>query len=115
MHEIGIAETVLESIRAELLLRPGSRGVEIGLKVGELSGVEADALRFAFDALTAGTELEPLRIHIESCPRRYLCLKCDREYASDDWELVCPHCGEREARRIGGDELELSYLELEEK
>jgi len=115
MHEIGIAESVLESVRAELGKRPGSRGVEIGLKVGELSGVEPEALRFSLESLVLGTDLEPMRVQIETCLRRYRCSSCNAEFPADEWDIVCPRCGGRETQRIGGDELELSYLELEEE
>ena len=114
MHEIGIAASVLESVRAELARRPHSRGVEVGLKIGDLSGVEPDALRFSFQALLAGSELEGLRIEIEACPRRYRCAVCGREYVAQGWELACPECGDLKPQCIGGTELELSYLELEE-
>jgi Zn finger protein HypA/HybF involved in hydrogenase expression len=31
-----------------------------------------------------------------------------------DYRMDCPACGSTETRCIGGDELELSYLEVEE-
>jgi hydrogenase nickel incorporation protein HypA/HybF len=114
MHEIGIAASVLESVRAELARHPGSRGLEVGLKVGELSGVEPEALRFSFQALLAGSELAELHVEIEACPRRYRCPRCGMEYIAPGWELACPECGERNAQCVSGTELELSYLELEE-
>lgn len=114
MHEIGIAESVLETVRTELSRHPGARGVEIGIKVGELSGVEPDALQFSFQALLSDTDLEPLRVNIETCPRRYRCRCCGLDYTVDGWDLACPGCGETNVERIGGDELEISYLDLEE-
>jgi len=31
-----------------------------------------------------------------------------------DWELTCPKCGEARSTCIGGTELDIAYLELEE-
>lgn len=114
MHEISIAVSVLDAVKAELARHPGSRGLEVGLRVGELSGVEPDALRFSFQALLAGSELEGLRVAIEPCPRRYRCPACGWEYAVQGWKLACPECGDGKPQCVGGNELELSYLELEE-
>jgi len=52
MHEIGIANAIIEAGQIEAARRAGSRLVRIGVRVGTLSGVDNDALRFAFTALT---------------------------------------------------------------
>jgi len=115
MHEIGIAESVLETVRAEMDRHPGARGVEVGIKVGELSGVEPEALRFSFQVLVSGTDLEPLRVSIETSDRRYRCRGCGLEYAPAGWDLACQECGQQQPERIGGEELEICYLDLEEE
>lgn len=114
MHELGIANSVLEAARAEMQRRPGARLVKIGLRVGELAGVDPEALRFGFDALASGTDLETASLEIEFCPRRQRCPACGREFTVVDFEVACPGCGESRTECIGGDELSLAYLEVEE-
>jgi len=64
MHELGIANSVLEAVEAEAKQR-AAKPVKVGLRVGELSGVEPDSLAFGFEALTAGTEWQGLELAIE--------------------------------------------------
>lgn len=55
MHELGIAQSLLDLVTREVAGRPGARVTAVHLRVGELAGVEAEALGFAFDALKPGT------------------------------------------------------------
>jgi len=69
MHEMGIASSVIEAVRAEAARRPGARVIRVGLRIGELSGVERDSLSFCFEALTRETELENAVLAIEGASR----------------------------------------------
>lgn len=113
MHELGIANSVLEAVRAEAQQHPGARVLRVGVRVGELAGVDPDALNFCFESLVKGTEFELLALVIESTPRRHRCPQCNRMFAVVDYSFACPDCGETATRCVGGDELELSYLEVE--
>jgi hydrogenase nickel incorporation protein HypA/HybF len=114
MHELSIANSVLDAVRAEIARRPGPRLLKVGLRVGELAGVDPEALSFGFQALVKGTEFEPATLEIESCPRRHRCRECGLEFTVRDYNTACPDCGASRTECISGDELELAYLELEE-
>jgi len=114
MHEIGIANSILDAVKAEMGKRPGSVPRSVGVRVGELSAVDPDALRFAFDVLRKGTNLECLEFEIETCPRRHLCPKCNCEFIVVELDSRCPQCGREPTKCISGDQLEIAYLELEE-
>jgi hydrogenase nickel incorporation protein HypA/HybF len=114
MHEIGIAAAIIEAGQAEAARRPGSKVVCIGVRVGVLSGVDNDALRFAFNALVAGTDLESWKCEIENCRRRNRCQECGYEFESDVYDASCPRCAFGDIVLVGGDELELAYVEVEE-
>lgn len=87
MHEMGIANSVLEAVHKELHRHPRHRVAKVGLWIGEFAGVDRESLKFCFEALVKGTEFEPLELEIE-------------------W------CRVEDGRR--GDELDLVYLELED-
>ena len=55
MHEVGVAASILESVEAEARCRPEDRFIAVGVRIGELSNVDKDALEFAFEALTRNT------------------------------------------------------------
>jgi hydrogenase nickel incorporation protein HypA/HybF len=113
VHELSIAQSLVESIRAELFARGNPRLTRAGVVVGELSGVQPDALKFSFDVIVQGTELEQAALDIEFVPLKYRCRVCSHEFAVVAYEIGCPSCGSLETTAVGGDELRLSYLELE--
>ena len=115
MHELSIANSILETVRAEAQQRPGVRIVKVGVRVGELSGVVPEALSFGFEALVRGTDLEPLTLEIEFCPRRHRCARCGQIFSVPDYTVACPDCGEAGTEFVSGDELHISFLEIEEE
>lgn len=115
MHEIGIASSILESVADESRRRPGVQVLAVGVRIGELACVDKDALDFAFEALTRNTAWQSLKLQIEYCPRRQKCLACYEEFAAQDLDLACPRCGANLSTCIGGTELDIAYLELEEE
>lgn len=114
MHEIGIANSIIEAGQAEAARRTGSKLVRVGIRIGVLSGVNNDALRFAFTALTQGTELDTVDFEIQNCPRINRCLDCGHEFESAIYSDPCPCCASQAITWVGGDELELAYVDVEE-
>ena len=114
MHELGIANSVLEAVRVELGRHPGASPVRVAVRVGELAAIDPQALAFSFQALTAGTEWENVPLDIQTLPRLHHCPACGITFRVIEYGFVCPGCGESRTRCVGGDELELAYLELEE-
>ncbi|SRR5579872_86332 len=114
MHEMGIANSVLEAVRTEMARYPGTLACKVALRVGEMTAIDQEALRFCFDAITRDTDLEALELAIEICPRRHRCRNCQEEFVVVDHSFRCPKCASLETEFAGGDELELAYLEVEE-
>jgi hydrogenase nickel incorporation protein HypA/HybF len=114
MHELGIATSVLQEARQEAQRHAGARLRKIRLRVGELSGVNAEALRFGFEVLARESKLEPLELEIESCPRRQRCPACGLTFTVAKYDLTCPACGNAQTEFVSGDELEVASLELED-
>lgn len=114
MHELGIASAVLDAVRDEAEKRPGARVTRIGLRVGDLAGVDRDALCFSFEVLVQGTEFDKLALQIESCPIKYRCRACGENFVVSDYLTSCPQCRLPDTECVGGTELELAFLELEE-
>ncbi len=114
MHELGIASAVLDQVRSELEKHPGARATRIGVRVGDLSGVDCDALSFSFEVLVKDTEFEKLTLDIQSCPVRYRCRKCEEAFTVNDYVTLCPRCNLPDTECVSGAELELAFLELEE-
>jgi len=114
MHEMGIANSILSGVATELERRPGARAVKVGVRIGELAGVDPDALNFAFEALTLDTPLAGLVLDVEYRAPRGRCRDCSHEFEMRDFGLQCPSCRGANSECISGDELEFAYLEVEE-
>jgi hydrogenase nickel incorporation protein HypA/HybF len=93
--------------------RPNAALRAIGLRLGEVSGVQRDSLDFCFECLVKETALEHVQLKIEICPLRHRCRTCGNDAMPVDG-LVCPACGSSDFAFDGGDELDVAYLELEE-
>ena len=114
MHEVGIANSILEAARSEMALHTGACLRRVTVRIGELAGVDPEALQFCFDALTRDTEFAELKLEIEVCPRRHLCPACGAEFVVADYDFRCNRCGEEKTRFMSGDQLELVSLEMEQ-
>ncbi len=65
MHEMGIAQSVIEIAERTLAGRPGATLHGIGLRLGELSGVDTESLTFCFDCLKGETACAGAVLRIE--------------------------------------------------
>jgi hydrogenase nickel incorporation protein HypA/HybF len=114
MHELGIASSIFEAVQTEARQRPGSRVSRVGVRVGEFSSVDPEALRFSFEVLVKDTPFSPLPLEIELSPLRHRCPKCGNLFVVADFATTCPRCSEPRTACVGGMELEMTFLELEE-
>ncbi len=114
MHEVGIANAILEAVRLESARYATARPRRVSVRIGELAAVDPDSLRFCFEALIQDTELSDLELEIEFCPRRQRCPTCGAEFTVVDYDFRCARCGEEKTDFVSGDQLELASLEMEE-
>ncbi|MGA2134348.1 MAG: hydrogenase maturation nickel metallochaperone HypA [Bryobacteraceae bacterium] len=113
MHEMSIAASMLETVQAEAV-RHKAHVRAVGVKIGQLSGVDTESLRFCFDALVQDTDLAPLKLEIEALPWRNRCRQCARDFAVEEFRTECPQCGSPETELSAGNELEFAYMEIDE-
>jgi len=114
MHEMGIANSILEAVRAESRRYPDARLAKVGVRIGELAAIDREALEFCFEVLARDTDLDGLLLEIEICPRRHCCRHCRTEFTVHNYDFECPDCHSTASDCISGDELQLAYLEVED-
>lgn len=108
MHELSIAESVVEAV----LAGTDDRHVQtVRLKVGRLSGVVPDALSFCFGLATAHTRLEGAVLEIDQPDGRAHCRECSRDFTVDDLILLC-ECGSADVEVVAGRELQVTSVEV---
>ncbi len=112
MHEAGIALNLIEAVQSRLEALPHGHVAAIHVTIGELSGVSAEALEFAFHCLAAGTSLETTRLVFEVVPLAMRCDACGRTSPVADLVFRCPACGSERTTVVGGRELEVRTVDV---
>lgn len=113
MHELSIAHAVISTAADTAARHDAARVTAIRLRIGTLSGVVPDALRFAFDVAAAGSVAEGATLEIDEVPITVHCRPCaaDVELA-DVHTFRCPRCGFPTAEVVGGRELEIVSITI---
>jgi hydrogenase nickel incorporation protein HypA/HybF len=114
MHELTIVTSVLSQLDELKKQHAGAQFTKVGLRVGALAGLDVECLRFGFECVIKGTDWEQLKLEVEEVDRRQRCPKCNTEFKAENWDTVCPQCGEVETIIIAGEELQIAYVEVEE-
>lgn len=113
MHEMSLAESVLQLIE-DAAVREGFRHVRsITLEIGRLSAVEPDAMRFCFDAVIRGSIAEGASLEIVEQPGGGWCAQCGEQVEVDDRIAQCPKCGGFQVTLNRGTDMKLKALEVE--
>ncbi len=113
MHELSIAQSIADAAREHASQNGGRRVLRIGVRVGEISGVAIEALQFCFEMTVKHTDLDGAVLELEPVPVRYLCAACGHAFHPVEFLADCPACGATSASMVAGDELGMSFLELE--
>lgn len=112
MHELSIAQSLLEILEQEAKARGAAKVTRVKLRIGALSGVVREALEFAFEVASGGTVAEGASLEIEEVPVRIRCPRCGVLEQEGPF-LVCPRCGEVGVL-LSGRELEIDSMEIED-
>jgi hydrogenase nickel incorporation protein HypA/HybF len=112
MHELSImAEAVRMAVDAAKSAGK-SRVLALRLRVGTLSGVVPDAMRFAFDVVCSDTMAAGASLEIESVPAACWCAACRAEFECADFFNECPRCHNVSGELRRGRELEIASVEM---
>ena len=92
MHEMSIAEGILK-IAFDVMNKNNCSTIRsIGLKVGEMSGVEIESLTMAFNVLTKNSPADGALLKINRVPITAVCNKCRKTFHVDRYNFFCPEC-----------------------
>ncbi|MBI5492061.1 MAG: hydrogenase maturation nickel metallochaperone HypA [Deltaproteobacteria bacterium] len=111
MHELSITRSMLEVVAREMKKSGVKRLKKVSIRVGELTAVEPDALRFCFDESIKGTPLEGAALDIENVPLSGKCDRCGTEFRIEAFSNACPKCGGNDIERTAGTELDIISIE----
>lgn len=112
MHELSIAQNILDLVNEQLPARDRTRLKSIRLRIGELAGVVPESLEFCITAITSGTEYEGITLALDRVPFVVECKTCGTKSTNDEGLFLCSSCFGIDLKLISGDELELISVEL---
>jgi hydrogenase nickel incorporation protein HypA/HybF len=110
MHEVMIAqqlmERVLECVRSNRL----SSVQEIEVEVGVMQAVVPDALQTAFEVVAENTVLQGTVLRILEAPVQAQCRGCGETYSPTPQDFACPQCHQADLKLVGGNDILLKAV-----
>ena len=116
MHEMGIAMQIIKIAVASIpadLKKPQVKRVNI--KVGKLSAVVPESLRFCFQIAVQDTPLCDAELNIEEIPLKIRCTDCNVEWTAHEPVFVCRNCNGTSVEMLSGRELDITSIEVIDK
>ena len=110
MHEASLAGGILRVVEDAAARERFTRVKRLTLEAGALAGVEVRALRFALEAMMAGTVLDGAAIEIDEPAGTAWCMPCGRSVEIAARTDACPSCGRWQLTPTGGTELKVREL-----
>ena len=108
MHELSLANDILQAIRNESQKMGGKRVREIRARIREsIHHMEDYSLGTCFEAVAKGTIAEGAKVTIEIIPPTLRCKECDFTFLAQSSALVCPSCRKSKLELIDADEIDL--------
>ena len=112
MHEMSLAEGVLQVIEDAARAQDFSTVTAVWLEIGELSGVEVEAMKFCFDAVMRDSIAAGARLEIIVTPGSAWCMTCSKSVPMKELFGECPDCGGHQMQVNGGTEMRVKELEV---
>lgn len=115
MHELAIAQHLVQVVESHACEAEADRVVAIDLKLGSQSHIDDDSLRFHFELLTQGNGslAQGAEIRVRRVPMRLRCANCEADYTPEGADYRCPDCGDIGQLQDVGDEIMLASIEVD--
>lgn len=113
MHEFSLARNLVELACAEAAAAGARRVRQLHCRAGVLRQVDEVLMQGAFEIARCGTLCEGATLTIEKTRMTARCPSCGERFAVHEWNSDCPACGTAGTDLAGGDELELTSIEVE--
>jgi hydrogenase nickel incorporation protein HypA/HybF len=117
MHEMSIADALLQGVLDAAAKSRLVRVQEVMLDVGKVRLVVPEALELAWTIVSEGTVAAGSLLRIREVPIEAACRRCGRVYPADVDNYLCPGCGQADVEIVAGDDIMLTSVvgEVEEQ
>ena len=113
MHELSLASSVLEIARRSVPRDARLRVVRV--IAGPMRAIDPDAMQFAWQSVTVEAGDENVQLELDLRPWTLRCPECGCAWNSEQLDCACAACGCNRAFPLGGDELQVVSIEVDEQ
>jgi hydrogenase nickel incorporation protein HypA/HybF len=112
MHELSVATAVLNTA----VKHAGGRQVTVvNLRVGRMRQVVPDSLRFYWEIVARDSACEGAALELVEIETELECSDCAWRWSPQIPAFRCPGCASANVAVLTGEELEVEYIEVEDK
>ncbi|GBG56864.1 putative hydrogenase nickel incorporation protein HypA [Sporomusaceae bacterium FL31] len=113
MHEMAIAQSILDIVLQTAADHGATRVNTIKLLIGEMTQIVPQSLEFGFTTLAAGTIAQHASLQIKIVPAQGKCNQCGYQFHIQCFMFSCPDCHSISIEILSGRELLVDALEVE--
>ena len=113
MHELSLCEGILNILEDHAGKQNFSKVKTVWLEIGELSGVEIEAMRFGFDVVMKGSLADEAKLEIITISGQAWCMQCQQTVHVQQLFSACPNCQSYQLQVTAGEEMRIKELEVE--
>ena len=114
MHELTIAHAIINIASKAAPAGHSGNITAVGVQVGELSGIETDALDFAFSVCKDGTALQHAVLQIFITDGKGQCLECASAFPLHSYAALCPKCNSNAITILNGKEMKVVNITIDD-
>jgi len=114
MDERQIASSVLAVVDQAAYQNAASRILGVHVEIGGRRIFDPERLQAVFAQAARGTVAEGARLFVKVLPVRHRCLNCGLTFDAGPADTSCPNCVHPHTEMIGGEELRLLDVELDD-
>ncbi len=107
---MSIVASIVDIAEKEALKANASVISELELDIGTVSGIELDALNFAFESIKPKTMLKNAEIKINIIRAKSKCEDCQYVFETENVYTLCPKCDSYKTTVIQGKEMKLKSI-----
>ena len=112
MHEQSIVASLLSMALESAKKDNARRIISIKLVVGELTGIEKDAVNFYFGFMAKDTLASGASLDFKYTKPQLRCRDCDIIFSKEGLKFNCPKCNKKAIEIVGGRELYIESMEI---
>jgi len=110
MHELSMALSIIDKVAREVDKNNVGKVTGIALEIGTLSGIDAEALKFALTFAAKNTVMESAKVTIVHTEGLGRCYHCNQDFRMAEIWTPCPVCNIPAGRILNGEELKFLSL-----